>query len=228
LAVLFWLKSQKPDLTGRVISESPSTRESVGAARLQPRAFLVLAWVANPFAYVAMNGAVPVIPQLAARLHLTTMQAGFFCSIWFFARLAAFMALWRWTGWHYRFRWLVAAFILMIVSFAAMMLVPRLEVIVLAQISFGLAVGLIYYSSLFYSMDVGDTKGEHGGMHEALIGGGVFAGAAIGSAGQYMLGGQSGSTWAVSVVLMAGLSALVAVRRRLARSVDPARGSDFS
>ncbi len=44
------------------------------------------------------------------------------------------------------------------------------QLAVVAQIAFGISVGLIYYSSLFYSMDVGETKGEHGGLHEAMIG----------------------------------------------------------
>ncbi len=232
LAVLLWLRLDQPDLTGRVaVAGGPSGEHAADvrpSAGIQPKAFLILAWVANPFAYVAMNAAVPVIPQLAERLHLTTAQAGFFCSIWFFARLAAFFGLWRWTGWHYRFRWLVGAFILLILSFAAMLLVPRLAVIALAQVLFGLAVGLIYYSSLFYSMDVGETKGEHGGIHEAVLGGGTFAGAAIGSAGQYALGGQSGSTWAVSLLLAVGLAGLVVLRHRLRRSAQRGAPTHFS
>jgi hypothetical protein len=54
-------------------------------------------------------------------------------------------------------------------------------IIVLAQIGFGIAVGLIYYSSLFYSMDAGEAKGEHGGFHEAAIGLGIFIGPAVGA-----------------------------------------------
>ena len=39
---------------------------------------------------------------------------GFVCSLWCFVRLGAFVLLWRWPGWHYRFRWLVTAFALLI------------------------------------------------------------------------------------------------------------------
>jgi len=188
-----------------------------GTLTLTPRSFLLLAWLSNPFAYVAINTAVPVIPDLARRLELTTREAGFFCSIWFFARTATFALLWRWTGWHYRFRWMVTAFILMTLSFAAMLLGHNLWLIAAAQIVFGYAVGVIYYASLFYSMDAGDTKGEHGGIHEAAIGSGVFAGSAIGAAGQFLLGGPSSSTWVVSGVLALGIVALLETRRRLAR-----------
>ena len=98
---------------------------------------------------------------------------------------------------------------LMVLSFAAVLLVPNLAVIVIAQLVFGLAVGLIYYSSLFYSMDVGDTKGEHGGFHEALIGVGLFAGPAVG-AGTLLLypAAPNAGIWAVSGLLVIGLIGL--------------------
>ena len=52
---------------------------------------------------------------------------------------------------------------------------------VLGQIFFGVALGLIYYSSLFYSMDASSAKGEHGGVHEAVIGLGTCLGPGMGA-----------------------------------------------
>ena len=66
----------------------------------------------------------------------------------------------------------------LLVSFGAAVLAPSVGVLVLAQLVFGGSVGLIYYSSLFYSMDSSETKGEHGGIHEAVIGLGNCAGPA--------------------------------------------------
>ena len=91
------------------------------------------------------------------------MFAGFFCSIWLFVRMGTFLLLWHWPAWHYRFRWLVSAFIGLVVSFTFLLLVPNFFVLIASQVVFGVSIGLIYYSSLFYSMDVGETKGEHGG-----------------------------------------------------------------
>jgi predicted MFS family arabinose efflux permease len=180
------------------------------------KSFLHLAWLANPFAYVAMNTVIPLIPDLAARLGLSTAQAGFVASVWMFTRLSAFAMLWRWTGWHYRFGWLLAAYITMVGSFLAVLLGPNLVVIVVAQAAFGLAVGLIYYSSLFYAMDVGeDTQGEHGGRHEALIGLGIFGGPAVGTAAlQFLPGIRHAGIAAVTFVLLAGLAALSWLRPR--------------
>jgi len=184
------------------------------------RAFLRMAWLANPFAYLAINTFIPLLPTLAVHFHLSPMFAGFACSLWGFVRLGTFIALWAWTDWHYRFRWLVTAFATLIVSFAAILIVPslavlllaQLAVLLLAQIFFGAAIGLIYYSSLFYSMDASEAKGEHGGIHEAAIGVGNCIGPAVGAASlQWMPQYANSGAIAVSALLLLGLGALVTI-----------------
>jgi predicted MFS family arabinose efflux permease len=171
-----------------------------------------MAWLANPFAYIAINTFIPMLPTLAAHFHLTPMFAGFACSLWGFVRLGTFVVLWLWTDWHYHFRWLVTAFALLIVSFAAILIVPSLVAVLAAQIIFGIAIGLIYYSSLFYSMDAGKDKGEHGGIHEAAIGVGNFIGPGVGAASlQFLPQYASSGAAAVSVLLLFGLGGLVTI-----------------
>ena len=132
--------------------------------------------------------------------------------MWLFARLAAFLLLWRWDGWHYRFGYLNAAFALLIVSFAAMLLAPGLPVLVAAQVAFGLAAGLIYYSSLFYSMDSGENRAYQGGLHEAVIGIGSFAGPALGAAALHLFPRQLyAGALAVSGLLAVGWVTLMVV-----------------
>jgi predicted MFS family arabinose efflux permease len=53
--------------------------------------FLRLAWLANPFAYIAINTLVAMMPGVSARLGLSPTMAGFCCSLWCFARLGAFV-----------------------------------------------------------------------------------------------------------------------------------------
>ena len=96
--------------------------------------------------------------------------------------------------------------------------------LVLAQIAFGLAIGLLYYSSLFYSMDAGDTKSEHGGKHEAAIGLGIFLGPALGAVSLWQFPTHpNGSAWAVSGLLVVGLGLLLKVRNGSCRAGDPGR-----
>src|SRR5215831_17571479 len=100
---------------------------------------------------------------------------------------------------------------MLILSCVVMLLAGELWLVVLAQVFFGFATGLIYYSSLFYSMDVGgETQGEHGGLHEAAIGAGVFAGPAVGAAAlQFIPGSANAGVMAVSALLLCGLGGLI-------------------
>lgn len=182
---------------------------------VRPEAFLKMAWLANPFAYIAINTLLAVMPGIAQRLELSPTQVGLFCSLWLFGRFGAFALLWKWQGWHYRFRWLLGSFILLIGSFAAILLARELWIVVVAQVFFGLSTGLIYYSSLFYSMDAGDAKGEHGGLHEAFIGAGICLGPAVGAAAlQFVPQHPNAGAWAVTALLIGGLAGLIGLRLR--------------
>jgi len=196
--------------------ETHHTPEAVAFRQsVSPKAFLKMAWLASPFAYIAINTLLAVMPGIAQKLQLSPTRVGLFCSVWFFGRFAAFFLLWRWTGWHYRFRWLLGAFLLLIGSFTAILLAHELWIVVAAQVVFGFATGLIYYSSLFYSMDVGEGSSEHGGLHEAFIGAGICLGPAVGATAlQLAPGNPNAGTWAVNALLVAGLGGLLWLRTR--------------
>ncbi len=213
LGLTFWLE--------RHARRVPATEERDGGLdpefAAQPpsvrQGFLRMAWLTNPFAYIAINTTVAVIPGVASKLGLSTMAAGFCCSLWTFSRLGAFVALWKWNGWHFNFKWLLTAYLGLIVTFAAILMVPNLYALILAQVFFGMALGLIYYSSLFYSMHGSETKSEHGGIHEAAIGLGNCAGPAVGALSLYFLPQYANSgALAVSGLLLAGLGGLVYLR----------------
>lgn len=214
--ITIWLERHARQLPKPALApaESPIPHPDPAAygQRVPPQGFLKLGWLANPFSFVAVNTLWPVIPALASKMELSSAQAGVFCSVWLFARLASFALCWRWNGWHYRFRWLLSAYVALTASFMLMVLSDKLWPVIAAQVFFGLGAGLIYYSSLFYSMDVGETKGEHGGLHEAAIGAGTFAGPAVGAAALQLLPGTAnGGVLAVSGLLMVGLAALVVI-----------------
>ncbi|MBI5693984.1 MAG: hypothetical protein HZC55_28245 [Verrucomicrobia bacterium] len=219
LGLTLWLERAAARLP-KAAPHAPPSHQPEDAARRQsvpPQRFLQMAWIANPFAYVAINTVGAIIPQLAERFQLSATQSGVFCSLWFYVRLVAFIVLWQWTGWHYRFRWLLAAFLGLIAGFATLVLASHLWMVITAQVIFGVATGLIYYSSLFYSMDVGDTKGEHGGLHEAAIGAGVCGGPLLGAVALSLVPAvpQAGA-YAVTGLLAIGLAGLLRVRFRRA------------
>ncbi len=177
--------------------------------------FLKMSWVANPFAYFAINTLLAVTPGITSRIGLSTAAAGIVFSIWFLARFGAFWAFWHWDAWHYRFRWLLAAYVGLVGSFALILIIPNLWVLLFAQVIFGVSIGLIYYSSLFYSMDATEAKGAHGGIHEAAIGLGNFAGPAAGALSLHFFPAspQSGAI-AVSLLLLGGLAGMLSIWRK--------------
>ena len=213
LALTFWLEKIKLPAAEKISAPAfDANRPSPTCAKN----FQQLAWLANPFAYIAINTLIAVLPGVAAKFQLTPVFAGFACSLWGFARLATFVVLWRWDGWHYRFRWLATAFALLVISFTLILVVPNLPAVLAAQIFFGAAIGLIYYSSLFYSMDASDTKSEHGGIHEAAIGIGNCLGPAAGATALW-LAPQNPSTgaWAVTGLLTLGFGGLLWLRKKV-------------
>jgi MFS family permease len=225
---LFWLPLSLtvvelllvPYVAGLLKKEDKKYRYDKPVAPVAPipeaGSFLHMAWFANPFSYVAINTVIPLIPSIAARLDLSTGMAGIVCSIWMFARLFAFGALWRWTGWHYRFRWLACSFILTIACFFGFLMAQTIWLLMIAEIGFGLSVGLIYYSSLYYSMNVSEKQGANAGLHEAMIGGGLFSGPAIGAVALYLAPAAAGiGAWSVGGLLCIGFAGLLIMRRRM-------------
>jgi MFS family permease len=199
----------------------PMLSASSAPAAVNPRPFLTLAWVANPFAYMSINTVIAVVPGIARNVGLGIAEAGMVMSVWFIVRAGVFVVLWFWHGWHYRFRWFLTAFLALMGAFVAIMLAREIWVLVVAQLFFGWATGLIYYSSLFYAMDGSETKGAHGGLHEAFLGLGIFAGPTVGAASLW-LAPQSpqAAAWAVTGFLIAGLAGLIGVRARVRANSD--------
>ncbi|NBR83928.1 MAG: MFS transporter [Verrucomicrobia bacterium] len=216
LLLTLWLESLPHSPAPPPVSTMPHHPEEAALHQpISPETFLKMAWLANPFSYIAIHSFLAVVPGRSAELGLNIAQSGWFWSVWFLVRLGTFIVLWRWSGWRYRFRWMLAAFLGLIASYVVLQLGHSLPLLVAGQVLFGLATGLLYYSSLFYSMDVGDTQGEHGGIHEAAIGIGICLGPAVGAGALFLAPGQPrAGALGVSALLLVGLAGLLKLRLR--------------
>lgn len=216
LLLTLWLESLPHSPAPPPVSTMPHHPEEAALHQpISPETFLKMAWLANPFSYIAIHSFLAVVPGRSAELGLNIAQSGWFWSVWFLVRLGTFIVLWRWSGWRYRFRWMLAAFLGLIASYVVLQLGHSLPLLVAGQVLFGLATGLLYYSSLFYSMDVGDTQGEHGGIHEAAIGIGICLGPAVGAGALFLAPGQpQAGALGVSALLLVGLAGLLKLRLR--------------
>jgi MFS family permease len=182
---------------------------------------LHMAWIGNALAYVGINVLTPVqtkladdanVGHLAANIGMGSLAlAGFVTSVWGLTRAAGFLLAGKWTGWHYKARWLVGAQLALAASFLLMLLIPNIWLLIATQILFGLSTALIYSSSLYYAMHTSEGSGGHAGLHEALIGLGIFVGPAVGA----LAGGDARDTaaltriaWSVTTVLLLGALAM--------------------
>jgi MFS family permease len=175
---LLLVRQQNPSPLGYVEPETQieeAEEQEILAERRQLSAqtrdaYRKLAWFANPLSYFAINAILTLNPITRQRLGLSFGEASLWLGLWFYIRGVAFEVLRRWNGWHYRWGFLCGGFGTLSLSFLLMVLAPNRFLLLLAQVLFGLSAGLIYQSSLFYSMAESETSGEHGGIHEALIG----------------------------------------------------------
>ncbi len=183
----------------------------------QRAAFRWLGWIANPFAYLAILVIVTYNPATQERLDLPFASASVWFSLWFYVRTLAFELLRRWTWWHYRWPFLCLTFGVTMASFAAITLAPNVATLLIAQVAFGLSVGLIYQSSLFYSMAGSETQGAHGGFHESFIGIGTMLGPLVTYGGALLLPTRPDfPIWLVLALMTVGLGTLAAIGRRTA------------
>jgi MFS family permease len=201
------LPSPSSDLTPHPPSQKRSFLAGKGGGGLdheQRRAYRWQGWIANPLAYLAIIVILTYNPTVSLRLGLSFREASVWCSLWFYARTAAFEILRRWAWWHYRRGFLYLCFVITMGSFAAIVLAPTLAALLVAQVVFGLSAGLLYQSSLFYSMAGSEAQGEHGGFHEGFIGLGTMLGPLLAFGGSRLFPNSP----ALSVGLVLGLMAL--------------------
>ena len=103
-------------------------------------------------------------------------------------RLAAFLLMHRFAGWHSRARPLVLAIFALPAGFFMVLFGGSLAVILVGESLFGLAAGVAYFAALYYAMVVKNAAVQAGSAHESVIGLGFVAGPAAGLVGAALAG----------------------------------------
>jgi MFS family permease len=189
----------------------PASRQpQTGGARAShrgdavPRAlktrFIRLSWLGNGVGYVMQGGLMATAPAVGDRLGLPASSTIWLICTFFAARGVAFIALWKWTRWHYRLRWVALALVAGPAALAGVFFLPWTAAVFPMLVVFGASIGLCYYASIYYSLDFGEEKGEHGGAHEAIIGLGGLIGPLAGVAGATVLGSTAGAQGAIVAI----------------------------
>jgi MFS family permease len=225
LAQIAWvaLRFRARTQSGRTAMEIPHRGSEVPRA-LKNR-FLFFAWISNSVCYLMIAAFSALAPYVGQGLGLSPQKAMWLVGVPFLARAAAFVVLLRWHGWQYRSRWSVLALLLAVSMLGCVFLGTSLLAVFVALVAFGLCLGLVYSTSIYYSLDVGENKGEHGGLHEAILGTGIFLGPLVGSAGGLLLGGSRG---AEICVLGVAASAAACATAWMLRGAPVSRRADVS
>jgi hypothetical protein len=169
------------------------------------RRFMHAAWLGNALTYVMIAVLLPLLPALGERVGRSPRLVIMMTCAFYLARSLAFFLFGRWERWHYHRGWNLAALLLAPIAFAGIMLTASLPLVLFSLTVFGLALGLIYSASIFYSLDYGGGKAEHGGLHEAVIGIGNLTGPLAGIAGTCWIGGLEGASLATLDVVVVGV-----------------------
>jgi MFS family permease len=158
---------------------------------------LWLSRICLPATFVVMYSLAAMMPSLPAISALPVGLATFISSFWMIARWLTFLLLGLTLFWHARPRLLLAAAVLMLLSYLAVVVpashtfvwedgqMGALAWIVMGQMLLGLALGMIYSGSLYFGMVLSEGSTEHGGYHEALIGLGAALGPGVAALAQW-------------------------------------------
>ena len=201
-----------------ILKEHTADHSEDGAVPLEPTkagTLLMMAWIANLFAYVSANAIVPLMPAVTKGLGINnTGVATAIGSIFMFARVIGFVLAWLWIGWRYRIRWKLTFVTIMLVSTYFLIISKNISELVVLQIVLGLSLAMIYSGSLYYAMHLSRGSGHNAGIHEAVIGVGTVVGPALAA-----MSGEAGAlgpkALTILVVQICGLSILLGLAYRL-------------
>jgi len=120
--------------------------------------------------YLLNSALAAVMPVIMTRLAVPTEWRTPLQSTWMFSRLAIFITLMVWRGWHGKQGLSFIAGGLMIAGFGVAFTAGAWPVLAGGLAVLGIGLGLTYAAAIYYALEVGSTDVDAGGRHEAAIG----------------------------------------------------------
>jgi hypothetical protein len=162
-----------------------------------------------PLSYVMSATLAPVLPHRLDAVGAGAIPSSVVASMWMVTRFATLGLMWRVGFWHGRWGTLVVGAAALAAGLVMVLIGARLETVVTGLALFGVGMGLIYYSAIYYSMAVGHAAVDAGGTFEALIGLGYCVGPLLGLAGHASAGDPARAP-AATMIFTGVVAALVA------------------
>lgn len=141
-----------------------------------------------PMSYVVCSALGPYLPSAADSLGVSQRFQAMIAIAWLLPRVAGFILMQRWQGWHGRWFVPVLGGLVLIGGFSIAITATSLPgwlgtgasvglaALIAGLALFGLGMSIIYAGAIYYAMEVGQAEVDAGGTHEALIGVGYMAG----------------------------------------------------
>lgn len=232
-AALFgWIASSCRSFPERPAHLEADHAERPNAAVLDGyRRLLSASRLAMLLSYALMYVLAPLMPEIMKGVGLDTASAARAASLLDVARLACFVGLFAWSGWHSRKLPIFCAIAALPVGFTLVLLGSSLAPVVIGEVLFGAAAGLLYTAALYYAQVVQNASVDAGGAHEALIGLGYALGPAAGLVGTALSRGadpgspayaEGMSTATLPLVAVGSCAALWLLFRRPSEARGPA------
>jgi len=145
------------------------------------REFMYLGWMAN-FAAFCTIGVMRSLfaPDVTVRLGFSGTLTGGMVATLGVAQLGTFLLLMLSGFWHYRMRYLFLVPLMLAVGTGSTSLFTGKFLLFAALAVIGLAAGMSYFSSVYYSLHGHHEKGGKAGVHEAVVGLGLLVGPMFG------------------------------------------------
>lgn len=157
--------------------DEASSQEAVG--REYPHLARATTWLL-PCSYIICSALSPVLPSALRDLGMSTTMAPVWAATWMVARFMTLIVLWRSSFWHGRWPPLLFGAVALFAGSAVALVASWAWLCVCGLAAFGCGMGVLYYTSLYYSMSVGQAQVDAGGKFEALVGVGYVVGPVLG------------------------------------------------
>jgi MFS family permease len=140
--------------------------------------------------YTLMYVLAPLMPEIMKNVGFGTAAAARASSLIDVARLACFVGLFAYSGWHGRKFPLLVAVCALPLGFLLTLFGPSIAAVVPGELLFGGSMGFLYTAALYYAQVVENASVDAGGAHEALIGLGYALGPSAGLIGSALAHGD--------------------------------------
>ena len=176
-----------PDKPSHFDQEHPARPHSELLERY--RGLLAAARFAMLGSYMMMYVLAPLMPEIMRNVGFGTAAAARAAGVLDVARLAAFLGLFAYAGWHGKKAPILCSILALPIGFGVALFGSNAASVLLGEVLFGAAAGFLYTAALYYAQLVENASVDAGGAHEALIGVGYALGPSAGLVGTALAGG---------------------------------------